>query len=571
MSNGFKTHIVPIIDDNHKTKDTTYSSEKIEQLLQQGGGGTVGPETDPTVPQWVKNISEQDIANWNQGSLNEPMDDNKLYFRTRTPGSQIGQWKVFDYVDGTIQKVTINSKDSTTEGNYVPALNELVYDNDRDIIVKGDGVSTLETLRPFYETTITGQDVINALGFTPENVMNKGISGGYVPLGSDGKIASIYLPPALTDNYSKSDVDNLLSNLQNTLTTLINQEASTARSAESGIDQDLQDHISNTTSHITQQEKDDWNAKLDSDDIIDLQNHVANQDIHVTQQEKDKWNGADVSYFANSKEELPKDDSVQIGNRGYVRTSQPDVEPVTLETYLFNGTDWIQTEFGELALSIDWVNIINKPNSQVTEIDNAVRKAHIHTNKNVLDNLGQTIDGNLIFNGKEVGSVVVFLKTDELLPQVGKSGILYVVYNDSRLYGHTTLSTYNDGAYTILGREGDGQQPPVVGDMQILQENYLSVEANTVKKIQLTGNDSFIFLPLEILKEAGGKEDVVDVIIDFTDETMFDYDNMLFDIGSSHLVARLLPIPLTQDKVDTDFYSSVDIDISKYKEIEYIG
>lgn len=30
-------------------------------------GVYVAPETDPTVPSWVKEITEEDIAKWNQG------------------------------------------------------------------------------------------------------------------------------------------------------------------------------------------------------------------------------------------------------------------------------------------------------------------------------------------------------------------------------------------------------------------------------------------------------------------------------------------------------------------------
>ena len=39
----------------------------------------------------------------------------------------------------------------------------------------------------------------NALGYTPENVANKGAANGYAPLGSDSKIASAYLPSYVDD------------------------------------------------------------------------------------------------------------------------------------------------------------------------------------------------------------------------------------------------------------------------------------------------------------------------------------------------------------------------------------
>jgi hypothetical protein len=42
--------------------------------------------------------------------------------------------------------------------------------------------------------TVSDQDILDALGFTPEDVANKGVANGYVPLGGDSKIPSQYLP-----------------------------------------------------------------------------------------------------------------------------------------------------------------------------------------------------------------------------------------------------------------------------------------------------------------------------------------------------------------------------------------
>ena len=46
---------------------------------------------------------------------------------------------------------------------------------------------------------LTSGNVTTALGFTPENVANKGAANGYAPLGSDSKIASTYLPSYVDD------------------------------------------------------------------------------------------------------------------------------------------------------------------------------------------------------------------------------------------------------------------------------------------------------------------------------------------------------------------------------------
>jgi hypothetical protein len=50
-----------------------------------------------------------------------------------------------------------------------------------------------------YLTGITSSDVTTALGYTPENVANKGVNNGYASLGGDGKVPSSQLPSYVDD------------------------------------------------------------------------------------------------------------------------------------------------------------------------------------------------------------------------------------------------------------------------------------------------------------------------------------------------------------------------------------
>jgi len=50
-----------------------------------------------------------------------------------------------------------------------------------------------------YLTGITSSDVTTALGYTPENVANKGANNGYASLGGDGKVPSSQLPSYVDD------------------------------------------------------------------------------------------------------------------------------------------------------------------------------------------------------------------------------------------------------------------------------------------------------------------------------------------------------------------------------------
>jgi hypothetical protein len=60
-----------------------------------------------------------------------------------------------------------------------------------------------------YLTGITSSDVTTALGYTPENVANKGVNNGYASLGGDGKVPSSQLPSYVDDVIEVSSFSTL--------------------------------------------------------------------------------------------------------------------------------------------------------------------------------------------------------------------------------------------------------------------------------------------------------------------------------------------------------------------------
>ena len=58
----------------------------------------------------------------------------------------------------------------------------------------------------------------------------------------------------------------------------------------------LDGHISNATMHVTSDEKDTWNAKLDS---ADLAVHTNNTEIHVTANDKNNWNSGASDFITH--------------------------------------------------------------------------------------------------------------------------------------------------------------------------------------------------------------------------------------------------------------------------------
>ena len=513
-----------------------------------------------------------EIIHCNSGTakIPEPTDDEKLYFRSRQTGNESGEWKLFTTVDGNEIQLTISKKDSSSdEGNYIPKAQEFVYDSDRKVIVLGDGKTTLRNLRAFYNVSIVENDVLSALGYTPESVLNKGQANGYAPLDANGLVPIGNLPRNLTDTYSKTEIDSKDSDTLTNVTGLINSEASIARNNENLIKSDLDTHITNNVIHVTQSDKDAWNNKVEQTDLTDLNNHITDSIIHVTQSDKDKWDGMNQAFFVNNVKDLPTADN-KIGYIGYVKTSPDGITPIACETYIWDGTSWQKLDQNQISLDFKWGNIIDKPKSTVLSIDNSVKVAHNHNNKTVLDKIEQSTTGNFMYDGVEIGVKAKFFNTEKDLDSNGEENTLYVVYSDSRVRGFPSISVWRDGAFQILGR-GTQEAPVTVGDMNILQAEYFSVEANKSFVINLTSNQFFAFMPVEILKEIPGEKDQEKILVDFSNSSDFKYNDNLLDISKDlHLKISIKEIPTILDKVDDTYFSSVEIDLSEFKDIDLI-
>lgn len=510
----------------------------------------------------------------------EPTADGKLYFRKVDIGSTTGQWEAFTEVDGNEVQITIKEMSDTADGLKVPAKGELVYDNVRKIIVMGDGTTNLGSLKAFYEKTLTKADIITLLGYTPEDSANKGQPNGYAPLDANAKVPIANLPDVLTDTYTKSEIDNKDQAVTTAMTTLINTETSRAKGVEQGLRTDLDNHINDNVKHVTQTEKDAWNDKLEESDITDLRNHITDTVIHVTQADKDKWNGMTTVYYVTNVADLPTTEVV-TGNMGYVQVSAAGVTPVVCDQYIYDGTAWQPYDAGQISLSFNWGNIIGKPSSTPIAIDNAVTVAHSHNNKLVLDKISQSASGNFMYDGVEIGTKAIFIDNENLLPTTGENNTLYVIYEDSRVRNYPSISVWRDNAYQILGR-GTQDSAPAVGDMSILQSEYYSVVANTTKKISITQNQYFAFMPVEILKEIEGAKNQDRAILDFNgsmdgtnvvmDASWFDYNNKLVSMNKfDSLMENVKSLETTLNTVSDYYYSDVDVDLSYYKDIDGIN
>ena len=66
----------------------------------------------------------------------------------------------------------------------------------------------------------------------------------------------------------------------------------------------------------------------------------------------------------------------------------------TGDSYIWDGLDWVILAKADWEnVNLQWVNILSKPISSVTDIDDTVNKRHIHDNKIVLDGISETLVG----------------------------------------------------------------------------------------------------------------------------------------------------------------------------------
>lgn len=89
------------------------------------------------------------------------------------------------------------------------------------------------------------------------------------------------------------------------------------------------------------------------------------------------------TYIVQNETERLTLTGLKSGDRCYERESG--------NSYIHDGVQWhIQSKADWENVNLDWNNIFNRPTSTQSQIDNAVSKAHSHSNKDVLDKITQS-------------------------------------------------------------------------------------------------------------------------------------------------------------------------------------
>lgn len=148
--------------------------------------GGITEEVDPTVPQYVKDITEQDIANWNNKLDKDELDN--YYTKTESDERYIQSFEESDptvpqYVKNITQQ-DIESWNNKADSSSVEAIQERVSQQDDTITDISDKVSSLEDKVPTEEerkkwnsaskVTLNGEETGDASFYAPTESGNAG-------------------------------------------------------------------------------------------------------------------------------------------------------------------------------------------------------------------------------------------------------------------------------------------------------------------------------------------------------------------------------------------------------------
>ena len=315
--------------------------------------------------------------------------------------------------DGTLKSVSASIVKETTNRQFVSnsekyllallsANNVMLtknYDSDENGIVdKAEIALSLDINSSQAKTWDLKQD---ALGYTPENLANKGKANGYVPLNSDSKIDNEYLY-----NISWETIENKpISSIDEIDDTVSKKHSHSNKNALDYLDvnssglpiwnEALWPYIGNMTKEV---------YDIDDDGVVD----VAKTAYSIT------WSG-----IKNGPTSLVNniDDAV---NKRHYHNNLEALEFISKDDNdlpLWNNLKWPYDmkksvydtdndgiiDLATRAKSVEWSGIINKPESEVEDIDLAVQNTHKHDNLEALDVININNDQNrLTFKGKEL-------------------------------------------------------------------------------------------------------------------------------------------------------------------------
>lgn len=201
-----------------------YDDTEVRELIdtKQPRGNYLTEETDPTVPSYVKSITQNDISNWNnKADKSEIPDVSNFATKTEISSEAINRENADLGLQEQIDAITSSSDVKDIVGTYTELQNYDTSTLGNDDIIKVLQDSTHNNAMTYYRWVISGS------------------SGSWQYIGQEGPY------------YTKSETETLLNTKQDEITSL------------NKLDSGLVDDSNSTNKFVTSSQITSWNAKYD--------------------------------------------------------------------------------------------------------------------------------------------------------------------------------------------------------------------------------------------------------------------------------------------------------------------
>lgn len=323
-------------------------------------------------------------------------ENNPLWDGNRWPGSDSDMRKaVYDADDdGIVDRAkTVNYNDITdlptkfTPEEHMHNANDITQDSNHRFVSD----AMMDSWNAKAE----------ALGYTPENIDNKGVANGYAPLDAEGMLPGKHIRDVQWEA------------LLNKPETPVYEIDETVKKAHTHVNLDILDKLTESPEGIPVWDGKEWpytgnmrkeDYDHDEDGVID---HAYKADTTV-------WSGIGgrpLSTVADIDDAVGKKHT--HGNVNALNMLSVD----NMQLPVWNGEQWPfdmkrsiydtdndgVVDEAAVARNVKWVGVLGRPNSEVVEIDEAVSKRHDHTNLLALSHISDndTTD-RLTYKGKEL-------------------------------------------------------------------------------------------------------------------------------------------------------------------------
>ena len=241
----------------------------------------------------------------------------------------------------------------------------------------------------------------NALGFNPENIANKGLPNGYVPLNDDSKIDSTFLYDPRWETIANRPTSSVID---------IDDAVSKKHAHSNKV---TLDRISENPDGMPIWNLQEWPYAGDmkksiydanDDGVVDrasTSDHVAWRNIS----NKPISEASDIDDAVNRKHSHNNLDSLDLLTKDDNNLPLWDNRtwPYDMSQSMYDRDKDGVIDEASYARSTKWDNITERPASTVEDIDSAVESKHVHDNINTLNVLNKNLtEDRLTFNGKEI-------------------------------------------------------------------------------------------------------------------------------------------------------------------------